>query len=150
MTRRAAVAGVLAFFVAQPVRPDRVSSDIRPETTLETRAFLPPPRLTVPPPLCRPRPHRAASAETKRVRAKDAAELHSPLAGSMSKSAGSGSASTGSRAFLKDEQAAVMKAYVSSAFPASKRQKSHPLHALMRKRFFSSCSERASELVSVL
>ena len=28
VTRRAAVAGVLAFFVAQPVRPDRVSADI--------------------------------------------------------------------------------------------------------------------------
>ena len=116
VTRRAAVAGVLAFFVAQPVRPlpDRVSSDIllpRPPSRRE-RVF-PPPRLTVPLHLCVvPVLTAQASAETKRVRAKEAVEAYSPYAGSMSKSAGSGFGKyKAPRAFLKDEQAAVMKAY---------------------------------------
>lgn len=118
VTRRAAVAGVLAFFVAQPVRPlpDRVSSDIllpRPRSRLSS-AFLPPPHsLTVPLHLCVvPVLTAQASAETKRVRAKESAEAYSPYAGSMSKSAGSGFGKyKAPRAFLKDEQAAVMKAY---------------------------------------
>ena len=120
VTRRAAVAGVLAFFVAQPVRPllpDRVSSDIRCRSRDHARenssAFLPPPRLTVPLHLCVvPVLTAQASAETKRVRAKESAEAYSPYAGSMSKSAGSGFGKyKAPRAFLKDEQAAVMKAY---------------------------------------
>lgn len=121
VTRRAAVAGVLAFFVAQPVRPllpDRVSSDIRCRSRDHARenssAFLPPPHsLTVPLHLCVvPVLTAQASAETKRVRAKESAEAYSPYAGSMSKSAGSGFGKyKAPRAFLKDEQAAVMKAY---------------------------------------
>ena len=121
VTRRAAVAGVLAFFVAQPVRPllpDRVSSDIRCRSRDHARenssAFLPPTHsLTVPLHLCVvPVLTAQASAETKRVRAKESAEAYSPYAGSMSKSAGSGFGKyKAPRAFLKDEQAAVMKAY---------------------------------------
>ncbi len=46
------------------------------------------------------------------MRAKESAEAYSPYAGSMSKSAGSGFGKyKAPRAFLKDEQAAVMKAY---------------------------------------
>lgn len=65
VTRRAAVAGVLAFFVAQPVRPlpDRVSSDIllpRPRSRkLERVSSAAALTHRSPPPLCRPRPHRA-------------------------------------------------------------------------------------------
>jgi len=76
VTRRAAVAGVLAFFVAQPVRPllpDRVSSctsssrggrviiivSKKLETTLERVSSAAALTHRSPPPLCRPRPHRA-------------------------------------------------------------------------------------------
>lgn len=64
VTRRAAVAGVLAFFVAQPVRPlpDRVSSDIllpRPRSRKLERVSSAAATHRSPPPLCRPRPHRA-------------------------------------------------------------------------------------------
>jgi hypothetical protein len=53
-----------------------------------------------------------ASAETKRVRAKDAVEAYSPYAGSITKSAGSGFGKyKAPRAFLKDEQAEILKAY---------------------------------------
>lgn len=46
------------------------------------------------------------------MRAKDAPEAYSPYAGSMSKSAGSGFGKyKAPRAFLKDEQAEIMKAY---------------------------------------
>ena len=116
VTRRAAVAGVLAFFVAQPVRPLPIASlptSSSRDHPRDESAFLPPPQLTVPLHLCVvPVLTAQASAETKRVRAKEAPEAYSPYAGSMSKSAGSGFGKyKAPRAFLKDEQAAVMKAY---------------------------------------
>jgi hypothetical protein len=46
------------------------------------------------------------------VRAKDAVEAYSPYAGSITKSAGSGFGKyKAPRAFLKDEQAEILKAY---------------------------------------
>ena len=89
------------------------TSSSRDHARENSSAFLPPPRLTVPLHLCVvPVLTAQASAETKRVRAKESAEAYSPYAGSMSKSAGSGFGKyKAPRAFLKDEQAAVMKAY---------------------------------------
>ena len=90
------------------------TSSSRDHARENSSAFLPPPHsLTVPLHLCVvPVLTAQASAETKRVRAKESAEAYSPYAGSMSKSAGSGFGKyKAPRAFLKDEQAAVMKAY---------------------------------------
>lgn len=155
VTRRAAVAGVLAFFVAQPVRPDRVSSDIRFPRPPSRRVRVSSAAAThrSPPPLCRPRPHRAGLRRDQARAREGCGRAVQPLRRVHVQVRGLGVRQVQGPPRVPQGRASGGHEGVRPRAPSrpvnGRRATFFGMHT-MRKRFFSSRSERASERASVL
>ena len=155
VTRRAAVAGVLAFFVAQPVRSDRVSSDIRLPRPPSKRERVSSAAAThrSPPPLCRPRPHRAGLRRDQARAREGCGRAVQPLRRVHVQVRGLGVRQVQGPPRVPQGRAGGGHEGVRPRAPSrpvnGRRATFFGMHT-MRKRFFSSRSERASERASVL